>query len=157
MLSANMLRICVPMCYDCSLAYQPFHVAHCGTSTCVKTACNSREHGISARKLRHAFGSCCGTCADGGYVSNAQVVSKLAGKLSKKELCAVELMSKGIVNKLLHGCVDWTNCPEIFSSCARCVSLSLHSRESFQVQLHVALGNAVFEHDQDRVCLVQTV
>jgi hypothetical protein len=31
------------------------------------------------------------------------VVGKLAGKLTKKELCAVELMSKGIVNKLLHG------------------------------------------------------
>ena len=74
------------------------------------------------------------------------MAGKLAPKLSKKELCAVEAMSKGIVNKLLHGCMTSLRCD---GADASAVSETLANMEAlerlFELRTHLEMAQAKAE------------
>ena len=80
-----------------------------------------------------------------------QVAGKLMAKLTKKELCAIESMSKGIVNKLLHGCMTSLRCDGADPSAVSETLANMEALERmFELRTHLEMGLAKAEAKSQR-------
>lgn len=70
----------------------------------------------------------------------------MTAKLTKKELCAIEAMSKGIVNKLLHGCMTSLRCDGADPSAISETLANMEALERmFELRTHLEVAQAKAE------------